>query len=160
MGLDYTYEAALIKALISAGLMLPRKGSILVSIANKDKEEALPIIKGFHSLGYSFYATSGTAALIEKNGISVKQISKKLNEGHPNVIDIINDGSVAGVINTVTGGRSSLQDGFEIRRTATEKRIPCFTSLDTAKVVWKALTKSDSIYNVKTVKEYLAGPEK
>ncbi len=157
MGVDYTYEAALAKALIAAGLMLPEKGSLLVSIADKNKTEALPIINGFHSLGYNLFATEGTASLIKTNGMNVQMIGKKIGKGHPNVIDIISNNSVHGVINTITGGRISLQDGFEIRRTAAENRIPCFTSLDTARVVLKVLASGSQIYNVKTVSEYLHG---
>jgi carbamoyl-phosphate synthase large subunit len=159
MGIDYTYEAALTKALLAAGLMLPVKGGILFSIADRDKSEALPIIKGFHSIGYKIYATEGTAEAIEKNGMSVHMIGKKLGKGHPNIIDIINNGAINGVVNTVTGGRISLQDGFDIRRAATEKRIPCFTSLDTARVALKAISNNSQVYNVKTISEYLAGTD-
>ncbi len=159
MGIDYTYEAALAKALIAAGLSLPAEGAILFSIADKDKKEALPIIKGFYTLGYQLYATGGTGKFIEENGMKVKMIGKKLNEGHPNVVDIINEGAVIGVVNTVTGGRVSLQDGFEIRRTATERRIPCFTSLDTARVAWTALANGSPMYNIRPLKEYLVRQE-
>jgi carbamoyl-phosphate synthase large subunit len=156
MGIDYTYEAALAKALMAAGLMLPAKGSLLFSIADKDKTEALPIIKGFYELGYQLYATEGTAAAIKSSGMSVHAISKKLSEGHPNVIDIIHDSSVSGVVNTVTGGRVSLQDGFDIRRAAVEKGIPCFTSLDTARVAGRALALGGQIFNVKPFKDYVS----
>jgi carbamoyl-phosphate synthase large subunit len=155
MGIDFTFEAALIKALMAAGLMLPEKGGLLFSIADKDKQEALPIIRGFNDLGYTIYATEGTGKLMEQNNMPVKLIGKKLNEGHPNVIDIINERLVSGVINTVTGGRTALQDGFEIRRRATEWQIPCFTSLDTARVALRALAKGGSAYNVRPMAEYL-----
>jgi carbamoyl-phosphate synthase large subunit len=88
-------------------------------------------------------------------GIPVKMVTKKLSEGHPNVIDVIHDGSVNGVINTVTGGRISLKDGLDIRRAAAEKRIPCFTSLDTVRVAVEALTSGSQIFNVQPLKEYL-----
>ncbi len=156
MGIDYTYEAALIKALMAADLMLPSQGNILFSIADQNKREALPVIEGFYSIGYQLYATEGTAAMIESAGMKVKRISKKLSEGHPNVVDIINDGSVVGVINTITSGRAPLRDGFHIRRAAAEKRIPCFTSLDTARAALKALVSSNQIFNVKPLREYLA----
>ncbi len=159
MGIDYTYEAALIKAILAAGLMLPPRGSILFSIADRDKRQALPIIEGFNSLGYQIYATEGTAAMIESVGIQVKKISKKLGEGHPNVVDIINNGSVDGVLNTITGGGVALRDGFHIRRAAAERRIPCFTSLDTARVALKALASSNQIFNVKPLREYLSPPD-
>ncbi len=155
MGIDYTFEAALTKALIAAGLMLPPQGSILFSIADRDKAEALPLVKSLYSLGCRLYATEGTATMIKASGISVKMIGKKLGEGHPNVVDIINDGSVDGVINTITGGRIPLQDGFYIRRAASEKRIPCFTSLDTARVAIEALINGNQALSVQRLQEYL-----
>jgi carbamoyl-phosphate synthase large subunit len=158
MGIDYTFEAALTKALIAAGLMLAPQGSLLFSIANQNKAEALPIIQGFYSLGYQLYATKGTAAMIRKAGMTVTKIGKKLGEGHPNILDLINDGSVVGVLNTPTGGRVPLQDGFHIRRAATEMRIPCFTSLDTARITLKALSSGAGNFNVRPLPEYLSGP--
>jgi len=154
MGVDYSFGAALTKALLAAGLMLLPQGTILLSIADRDKPEALPIIRQFSKVGYTLYATEGTAAMIEADGLPVKMISKKLNEGHPNVIDIINNGVVNGVINTITGGRIPLRDGFQIRRAAAEKRIPCFTSLDTARVAVEALLNSSQIYNVQPLPDY------
>ncbi len=154
MGIDYTFEAALAKALLAAGLILKPKGAILLSIADKDKPEALPIIRKLASIDYKLYATEGTAAMLEAAGLPVKMISKKLSEGHPNVIDIINDGTVNGVINTVTGGRIPLRDGFEIRRAAAEKRISCFTSLDTARVAVDAVLNGGQIYSAQPLPDY------
>ncbi len=155
MGIDYSFEAALVKALLAAGLMLPQKGSLLLSIADRDKAESLPLIKDLHSLDYRLCATEGTAAMIESIGLPVKMVTKKLSEGHPNVIDVIRDNSVSGVINTITGGRVPLQDGLDIRRAAAEKRIPCFTSLDTARVAIEALADSSKIFNVQPLRDYL-----
>ncbi len=155
MGIDFTYEAALAKALIAAGLMLPPKGNLLFSIADKNKAEALPIIRGFYSLGYRIFATQGTAAMIQEHSMNVNVTSKRLGEGHPNIIEIINDGSVVGVVNTITGGRIPLQDGFYIRRAAAERRIPCFTSLDTASVVLKVLSQGTQSFNIKPLHEYV-----
>jgi carbamoyl-phosphate synthase large subunit len=155
MGIDYSFKAALVKALTAAGLMLPPKGSLLLSIADRDKTESLPLIKELHSLGYGLYATEGTAAMIEAIGLPVKMVTKKLSEGHPNVVDVIRDNSVNGVTNTVTGGRIPLKDGFDIRRAATEKRIPCFTSLDTAWAAIEALTNVDQIFTIQPLREYL-----
>jgi carbamoyl-phosphate synthase large subunit len=155
MGIDYSFEAALIKALLAAGLMLPQAGSLLLSIADKDKDEASPLIRQLHSLRHELYATEGTAAMIESMGLPVKMVTKKLSEGHPNVVDVIQDNSVSGVINTITGGRIPLKDGLAIRRAAAEKRIPCFTSLDTARVAIEALADSSQIFNVQPLREYL-----
>ena len=155
MGIDYSFEAALVKALLAAGLVLPQKGGLLLSIANRDKAESVPMIKKLYSLHYMLYATEGTAAMIESLGFPVKMVTKKLSEGHPNVVDVIQGGFVDGVINTVTGGRIPLKDGFNIRRAAAEKRIPCFTSLDTLRVAVEALTNSSQIFNVQPLREYL-----
>jgi len=155
MGVDYTLEAALVKALLAAGLMLPPSGGLLLSIADRDKAESLPLVRKLHSLKYGLYATEGTAAMIEAIELPVKMVTKKLSEGHPNVIDVIQDNSVVGVINTVTGGRLSLKDGFNIRRAAAEKRIPCFTSLDTARVVVEAMSGVSQSFNVQPLGEYL-----
>ncbi len=155
MGVDYSFEAALIKALIAAGLMLPPTGSLLLSIADRDKSESLPIIKKLHQLGYGLYATEGTAAMIESVGLPVRMVTKKLSEGRPNVIDVIQNNSVGGVVNTVTGGRTPLKDGFDIRRAAAERRIPCFTSLDTARVAIEALASTSQVFNVQPLGEYL-----
>ncbi len=127
---------------------------MLFSIADRDKAEALPIIRKFSSLGYKLYATEGTAAMIEAVGLSVKMVSKKLSEGHPNIIDIINNGTLHGVVNTISGGRVSLQDGFHIRRAAAEKRIPCFTSLDTARAVAEAVVNGSQIYSAQPLSDY------
>ena len=154
MGIDYTFDAALTKVLLAAGLMLPPQGAILLSIADRDKPEALPIIRKLASIGYKLYATEGTAAMIEAAGLPVKIITKKLSEGHPNVVDVINQGTVAGVLNTVTGDRIPLRDGFEIRRAAAEKRIPCFTSLDTARAVVEALVNGSQTYSAQPLPDY------
>ncbi|MBE0431717.1 MAG: carbamoyl-phosphate synthase large subunit [Dehalococcoidia bacterium] len=158
MGIDYSFEAALVKALLAADLMLPQEGRLLLSIADRDKAESLPLIKRLHSSRHQLYATEGTAAMIESMGLPVRMVTKKLSEGHPNVVDVIRDHSVNGVINTITGGRVALQDGFAIRRAATEKRIPCFTSLDTARVAIGAVTGSSQTFNVQPLRDYLTGP--
>jgi carbamoyl-phosphate synthase large subunit len=154
MGIDYTFDAALAKALLAAGLMLPPQGAILFSIADRDKPEALPIIRKFAQIGYKLYATEGTAGMIATMGLPVTTITKKLGEGHPNVVDVINDGTVDGVVNTVTGGRIPLKDGFYIRRAAAEKRIPCFTSLDTARAVAETLANGIHTYNAQPLPSY------
>jgi len=154
MGIDHNYDAALAKALQAASLMLLPQGAILFSIADRDKTEALPIIKKFSEIGYKLYATEGTAKMIGLAGLPVTMITKKLSEGHPNVIDIIIDNKLSGIVNTITGGRTSLKDGFRIRRAAAERRLPCFTSLDTIQAALKVLLRGSHIYNVKPLPEY------
>jgi len=155
MGIDHDFPNAVTKALIAAGLMLPSQGSMLLSIADKDKPEAKSLIKQLHQCGYHFYATEGTAEMIDELGFAVVTITKRLGKGHPNVVDIISDGSVDGVINTVTGDRSVLQDGFAIRRVSAEKGVPCFTSIDTARAVAESINTPNNDYSVLPLKKYL-----
>ncbi len=154
MGIDFTFDAALAKALLAAGLMLPANGSILLSIADRDKPEAAPIIRKLAEIGYRLFATEGTAAMIEAMGLPATTITKKLSEGHPNVVDVINDGTVNGVVNTITGGRVPLKDGFNIRRAAAERRIPCFTSLDTIRAVVEVLSSGTHTYSAQPLPTY------
>ena len=154
MGVDYNFKYALRKALISSGLTIPQKGSILLSIADKDKEEALSIFTTLNSIGYNIFATDGTSLLIKSLGIPVTTISRRLDREHPNVLDVILNNTVDAVINTVTGSRDVLMDGFYIRRAALDKNIPCFTSIDTAKAAIEAISDA-SIYSIKTLNDYL-----
>ena len=157
MGIDYDFPAAVAKALLAAGMMLPRSGSILLSIADRDKAEAVPMIRDLARAGYTIYATDGTAAMIRALDLPVIAIAKVLSDVHPNVVDVITDGTVDAVVNTVTGDREVLQDGFDIRRAAVERRIPCFTSLDTARAAVESLVEGEMRYNVAPLHSYLAG---
>ena len=94
--------------------------------------------------------------MIQGVGIPVTFISKKLSEGHPNIVDIIRDGTLDGVVNTIAGERGPLSDGFEIRRAAVEKRIPCFTSIDTIRAVAEVLLSDQQTFSVKPLREYIA----
>jgi carbamoyl-phosphate synthase large subunit len=81
--------------------------------------------------------------------------TKKLSEGHPNVVDVIEDGSVSAVVNTISGSPEVMRDGFYIRRAAVEKHIPCFTSLDTARAAAESLLVEPAAYDIATIGEYL-----
>jgi carbamoyl-phosphate synthase large subunit len=157
MGLGQTYADALGKALLAAGSGLPGAGSaVVLSLADRDKREAEPLVRRLRDLGYDLIATEGTARWIrERLGLDVDTVTKKLNEGHPNVVDVIVSGGVGAVVNTVTGERRPLVDGFYIRRAATERRIPCFTSLDTLRAAIDAVALSHA-RTVRTVAEYRA----
>jgi len=128
---------------------------MLLSIADRVKAEALPVIQTLGGAGYRFYATEGTARMIEKLGLPVEQVAKRLNEGHPNVVDVIRDGTVQGVINIPEGRLTgTLRDGFYIRRAAAEHRIPCFTSIDTARAAAEALLAGAQKFTVQPLAEY------
>ncbi len=158
MGIDYDFGGALVKALLAGGMALPPGGSILLSIADRDKASALSLIRKISEVGYKLYATEGTSDVIRAAGLEVTRTSKKISEGHPNVIDIIHGGTVDAVVNTTTGGRVPMRDGFEIRRAAAEQRIPCFTSIDTARVAVEALVSAGRLISVQPLSEYLNRP--
>ena len=155
MGLDETYESAVAKALMASNMMLPEKGSILISIRDEDKADSINLIRELDEMGYSFFATEGTATVINGLGLPVVMVPKRLDGSDPNVVDIISNGTVDAVINTTTGDREVMQDGFHIRRAAVDRRIPCFTSLDTARVAVETLATGGAQFNVKTVQEYM-----
>ncbi|HEY8491990.1 MAG TPA: carbamoyl-phosphate synthase large subunit [Dehalococcoidia bacterium] len=158
MGVDRTFPAALAKALQASGMMLPPSGGILLSLADRTKPEAVPLIRRLAQAGYRLYATEGTAELIRGLGMPVEQVPKRLAEGHPNVVDVIRQGLVQGVINTPEGGRAAaVRDGFHIRRAATEMRIPCFTSMDTARAAVEALAQDGLSYEIRPIHEYRNG---
>lgn len=138
LGLAETYEKALYKGLIGAGLEIPRAGTILATIADKDKEEAVNYIKDFAELGFEIAATEGTAAALKKEGLEV-EIVKKLGEGSPDSLEMISADQIDLVINTLTRGKIPERDGFRIRRSAVEMGIPCLTSLDTTQAMLKVL---------------------
>lgn len=161
MGIDYTLDAALAKAILAAGLALPPDSGILISIADRDKAEALPIIRKLAATGSILYATEGTAAMIEAAGMPVKIASKIIDKSRPNIIDLINEGVIGGVVNTMTGGGNvPFRDGFYIRRAAAEKRIPCFTSLDTVRAAAEAMARGSRIFTAQPLPDYRnRGPE-
>ena len=156
MGIDHTFDAAVRKAMIASDLEVRPGTPILLSLARQTKDEATPLIHLLHAAGCPMFATEGTAAMIRNLGMPVTEVTKLL-EGHPNVVDVIRDGSVGAVINTIEGGRAEVRrDGFHIRRNATEMRIPCFTSIDTARAAIEALAAPDD-YSVQPLIEYRDG---
>ena len=138
MGRDELYAKALYKGLIGAGMRIPSTGSIIATVADKDKAEAVEILRGFYELGYSIYATGGTADALERAGMHVTRVNK-LSEGSPNILDLIRSGKAQFVVNTLTKGRTPERDGFRIRREAVENGVVCLTSLDTVRALLEML---------------------
>ncbi|KYC60584.1 carbamoyl-phosphate synthase large subunit [Heyndrickxia coagulans] len=134
MGCDRTFEKALYKGLVAAGMKLSPDGSILFTVADKDKPEALPLAKRFVEIGFTLKATAGTAKFLRENGLAVEEVAKIGGDGET-VLDSIRRGDVQFVLNTITKGRQYERDGFRIRREAVECGIPCLTSLDTAAAI-------------------------
>ena len=166
MGVDVALAPALFKALQAAGLMMPASGAVLISVADRDKPEAVPIVRKLAEHGYRIHATAGTAAIMEAVGVPVAGVPSKVSEGGAETtVDLIRRGLVHGVVNTVTGHRMPLRDGFEIRRAATEAGIPCYTSLDTFRVAVDALTGAGNSsasghgpsYEIRRLEDYVSG---
>ena len=139
MGVDNKFSRALYKACVASGINVPDEGSILFTISNYEKEEAISVAKGFYDLGYNIFATTGTAELFRNNGIEVTT-AVKVSEGTPNLLDEIKKGSINMVINTIGKGKDHERDGFKIRRSTVEHAIPCLTSIDTAKAILGVMT--------------------
>ncbi|QQD83574.1 carbamoyl-phosphate synthase (glutamine-hydrolyzing) large subunit [Bacillus siamensis] len=138
MGKDSTLEKALYKALIASGIQIPNYGSVLLTVADKDKEEGLLIAKRFHAIGYNIMATEGTAAYLKDAQIPA-QVVGKIGEEGKNLIDVIRNGEAQFVINTLTKGKQPARDGFRIRRESVENGVACLTSLDTAEAILRVL---------------------
>ncbi len=139
MGIGATYAAALAKGFASCGIGLPREGSTaLVMIADRDKAEALPLLRELHRLGVHLMATAGTRRLLLDAGVPAEPV-KKLDEGSPNCLDAIREGRVDLVVNTLTRGRRAERDGFRVRRGAAELGVACLTSLDTLTALIRAV---------------------
>ncbi|MFD1360272.1 carbamoyl-phosphate synthase large subunit [Lentibacillus salinarum] len=134
IGHDKTLEKALYKGLTAAGLSVPHEGTVLLTVADKDKPEMLDIAVRFHQLGFQLLATEGTAAYLEKAGVPVTRVGK-IGSAARNVLSVIENGDVQFVVNTLSSGTKPRSDGFMIRRESVEHGIACLTSLDTAQAI-------------------------
>ena len=142
IGYDDKLNRALYKALQAAGMKLQNYGTVFATIANSDKEEALPLIRRFYNLGFNIQATQGTAKFLIENGIRT-HVLKKISEGSNEIPEAIRQGYIAYVINTSEVGQvGSMSDGYEIRKYATESNVSIFTSLDTVKVLLDVLEET------------------
>ncbi len=140
IGYDRTLNRALYKALQAAGTRLQNYGTVFATIADKDKQEALPLIRRFYNLGFNIEATEGTAMFLKENGIRT-HILKKISEGSEEIPNALRQGHIAYVINTRNMGSDS-SDGTRIRQIATEHNVTIFTALDTVKVLLDVLEET------------------
>ena len=138
LGVDKNFENAILKAFIASGVNVARNGNILITVRDKDKEEMLPIAKKFKDKGFIIYSTIGTAKFLKEHNIETIVV-EKIWEGKDSILELIQSGKINFVINTPTKGKQANRDGFKIRRLAVECKIPCFTSLDTANALYKAI---------------------
>jgi carbamoyl-phosphate synthase large subunit len=164
IGIASTLNEALRKAFAASGMPIGRGGTALLTIADADKPELFPIVSRLVQMGWSLVATEGTARALRQAGFS-PQVVGKIGDASPNVLDVITRGQVDLVINTMSNiytepaeaGGPVFKDGFEIRRAAVERRIPCLTSLDTAAALLESAVAPSREMEVKTIDEWRAG---
>ena len=139
IGYDDKLTRALYKALQASGMKVANYGTVLLTIADKDKEEVLPLARRFYNLGFNIEATSGTADFLRRHGLRTR-LRRKLCEGSSEIIDSLRQGHVSYIINTIDLDQHNTRfDGYEIRRTAVENNVTLFTSLETVKVLLDVL---------------------
>ena len=150
LGIGRTFDEALFKGLIGAGYKIKKEGGVLVSVRDKDKEEIYPIVKRMQDIGFTIYATKGTAAFLSERGVKVETVGK-VSDPKPNLMDLLESGKVDYVISTSTKGRKPAREGVKIRRKAVERSIACLTAIDTAKALVDCIEMDKSILDVELV---------
>ena len=141
IGYDDKLNRALYKALQASGMRVQNYGTVLATIADEDKEEALPLIRRFYNLGFNIQATAGTGEFLKQNGIRT-HVLKKISEGSEEIPNAIRQGHIAYVINTRNIGSNAMKDGHEIRTLATDNNVTIFTNLDTVRVLLDVLEET------------------
>ncbi|MGN0557355.1 MAG: carbamoyl-phosphate synthase large subunit, partial [Acutalibacteraceae bacterium] len=139
IGYDKKLNRALYKALQASGMNVANSGTVLISVADKDKQEALPLARRFYDMGFSIEATEGTAKFLKEHGIKTR-VKLKLSDGSEEILDSIRKGFVTYLVNTKDlSSADHLHDGYAIRRCAVENNVTIFTALDTVRVLLDAL---------------------
>ncbi|NLG69150.1 MAG: carbamoyl-phosphate synthase large subunit [Firmicutes bacterium] len=158
LGLNGDYPWALYKALLGAGINVRTSGTALVTLADRDKQEALPTVRRLAELGFRILATTGTLRFLEAHGVRA-EFAHKVGEGHPDVVELVRAGQIDLVINTPTRGRIPERNGFKLRRAAVEFKVPCFTSLDLAAALVEALAqlRAGQVPQPVSLQEYTMG---
>lgn len=142
LGIAKTFNEALYKAFIGAGIDLPKHKQLIITVKDADKGEAIEIGRRFEKLGYKIYATRSTANALKEAGVNARKVNK-IQQESPTVMDLILGHKIDLVIDTPTQGRDKSRDGFLIRRTAIETGVNCLTSLDTANALLTSLENTD-----------------
>jgi carbamoyl-phosphate synthase large subunit len=151
MGVAADYPSAFGKAQAAAGAELPTGGTVFITVTDGDKAAATQLAASLGMLGFKIVATGGTANAIRRMGVQVERI-KKISEGSPNVVSLIESGEVDLVINTPTG-RGARSDGYEIRRAAIARGIPCITTMTGASAAVRAISARRSDGEVRSLQE-------
>ena len=147
LGIAKTFNEALYKAFLGAGIDLPRHKQVIITVKDADKEEAVEIGRRFEKLGYTIYATRSTAAVLNEAGVKARKVNK-ISQESPTVMDLILGHRIDLVIDTPTQGRDKSRDGFLIRRTAIETGVNCITAMDTAKALVTSLENANDQFTL------------
>ena len=150
LGIGRTFEDALLKGLIAAGYDLKKEGGVLISVRDSDKQEIIPIADRFSRMGFELYGTSGTANVLNHNMIATNLV-RKISEGEPNTITLLESGKIHYMMSTSEKGRMPARDSVKMRRKSVERSICCLTAIDTASALSKILESGRSIDDVELV---------
>ncbi|MDE7079029.1 MAG: carbamoyl-phosphate synthase large subunit [Clostridia bacterium] len=151
LGVATTLEEALYKGLVAANYKMKKKGGIFISVRNQDKDEIGEIGQKFEDLGYTLYATAGTAEVLRGVGLDVIEVNKIHQNSKDNTITLIESGKIDYIISTSSKGKLPTRDSVKIRRKAVERAIPCLTSIDTANAVANSLLSRYSEFNTELI---------
>ena len=151
LGIAGTLEEALYKGLIAAGYKMKKDGGVFITVRDSDKNEIAETAKKYADLGFTLYATKGTAKVLAEAGIQAIPVNKIHEDDHNNTIELIESGKIQYVISTSSKGRIPTRDSVKIRRKAVERSIPCLTSIDTANAMANSLRSRYSPYSTELV---------
>ncbi len=147
LGVAKTLPEAIYKGLVAAGYNMKRSGGVLFTVRDADKHDIVPIADKFYSMGFTIYATGGTALRLNKNMVPANAV-RKLRDPHPNIEDLIESGKIDYVVSISQKGRDPHLDSVKIRRKVVERSIPCITAVDTARVLADCLSLGEKIDDI------------
>jgi carbamoyl-phosphate synthase large subunit len=156
MGVGETFGEAFVKSQLAAGVKLPERGRVFISLKNSDKPRAVETARMLVELGYQLVATRGTAAALEAAGVPVTPVNK-VAEGRPHIVDMITNDEIAMVVNTVEEKRSAIRDSYAIRRAALTDQVPTYTTLAGARAAAIGLAGMRALvpYSIQSLHERL-----
>ena len=151
LGIAKTFEQALLKGLVAAGYQMKKSGGVFLSVRDSDKQEIIEVADKFSSMGFTLYATAGTANLLNKNMIACNAVRKISEDPDNNVLTLLESGKVDYVISTSAKGRQPARDSVKIRRKAVERSIVCLTAVDTANAMADCLSMDMTMDDIELV---------
>jgi len=157
MGVGDTFAEAFVKSQLAAGVKLPTSGKVFISVREADKQGAAEVAKNLHGLGFTILATRGTASVISAAGVDVKVVNK-VTEGRPHIVDMIKNGEICLIINTVDSKRSAIQDSYSIRHAALQGRVTYYTTLAGARAACVGMQHHTelNVYDLQSLHKRLA----